>query len=772
MRPMKFGIGQPAPRVEDARLLTGGGRYTDDIAPEGALHAYVLRSPHAHAAFRIGDLGEARAMPGVELVLTIDDLAEYGTLPCGAPSKNRDGSPMTTPPYPLLAREVTHHVGDAIAFVVAETLLQARDAAEAIPIEWEARPAVVGIAGAEAPDAPLVFDEVPGNLAFDTAIGDEDAVEAAFRDAARTVELTLVNNRLVTNFMEGRACIGEYDAATERWTLTFGGQGVHGIKGVLAKAIFKVTPDRLKLLTPDVGGGFGTKYFPYREYPLVMIAAERAGRPVRWTADRGEHFVGDAQGRDNVVTLRMALDGESRFTALRVDLKADMGGYLNYYAPFIPAGSGAPMSPGLYDIPACHVRIRGYYTHTLPVDAYRGAGRPEAAYAIERFVDHIAREVGMKPDALRSLNFIPAAKIPYRTATGYVYDSGDFEGHMRAAIAKADWDRFETRRSASARRGKLRGIGLASYVEACSGGAPERSNLRLEPNGDVTILIGTQSNGQGHATAYAQIVSQELDLPLERIHLVQGDSDRIATGGGTGGSRSVPVGGSALSVATKSLAEKLKTIAGERLESGTGDLEFVDGTIRIVGTDRAIDLAVLAKDAKPDDLAADGDWAPPAATFPNGTHVVEVEIDPETGETEVVSYVVVDDFGVTLNPKLLAGQVHGGIAQGLGQALQERTVYDAEGQLVTASFMDYRLPRAEDLPEIRFETRNVPCATNALGLKGAGEAGAIGSCPAIMNALVDALDHAYGVRHIDMPATPDVVRAAIRDAARRSSRAA
>jgi carbon-monoxide dehydrogenase large subunit len=768
---MKFGIGQPAARVEDARLLTGGGRYTDDVAPEGALHAYVLRSPHAHAAFTIGDLAEVRSMPGVKLVLTNQDLADYGTLPCGAPSKKRDGSPMLTPPYPLLADKVTHHVGDAIAFVVAETLVEARDAAEAIPIEFEPRPAVVGIAGAEAEGAPRVFDEVPGNLAFDTAIGDETATDTAFASAARTVSLTLVNNRLVTNYMEGRACIGEYDEATKRWTLTFGGQGVHGIKNVLAKSILKVAPDRLKLLTPDVGGGFGTKYFPYREYPLVMIAAERAGRPVKWTADRGEHFVGDAQGRDNIVTLEMALDRENRFTALRVDLKADMGGYLNFYAPFIPAGSGAPMSPGLYDIPACHVRIRGYYTHTLPVDAYRGAGRPEAAYAIERFVDHIAREIGMEPDALRSLNFISKDKIPYRTATGNVYDSGDFEGHMRAAMANADWDGFEARRAASARRGKLRGIGLASYVEACAGGSPEKTNLRLEPNGDVTILIGTQSNGQGHATAYAQIISQELDLPLERVHLVQGDSDLIATGGGTGGSRSVPVGGSAVAVAAKSLAEKLKKVAGERLETGVGDLEFVDGAIRIVGTDRSIDLAALAKDAQPEELASEGHWAPPAATFPNGTHVVEVEIDPDTGEVDLVSYVVVDDFGVTLNPKLLAGQVHGGIAQGVGQALQERTVYDAEGQLVTASFMDYRLPRAEDLPDIRFETRNVPCTTNALGLKGAGEAGAIGSCPAIMNAVVDALDHAYGVRHIDMPATPDTVRALIRAASKEAKAA-
>ncbi|MDB5591753.1 xanthine dehydrogenase family protein molybdopterin-binding subunit [Enterovirga sp.] len=767
MRVKKFGVGQAVNRVEDARLVTGGGRYTDDIAPEGALHAYVLRSPYAHAGFRIGDLAPVAAMPGVKLILTHRDLGPYGTLPCGAPVTNQDGRTMTLPAYPLLADRETHHVGDAVAFVVAETPIQARDAAEAIPVTWEPKAAVVGIRGAEAAGAPLVFPSVPGNLAFDTALGDGEAVDAAFARAARTVSLTLVNNRLVTNYMEGRACIGEYDRAAGRWTLTFGGQGVHGIKGVLADAVLKVEPERLHVKTPDVGGGFGTKYFPYREYPLAMIAAERLGAPVRWTADRSEHFVGDAQGRDNIATLEMALDAANRFTALRVDLKADMGGYLNFYAPFIPAASGAPMSPGLYDIPAAHIRIRGYYTHTLPVDAYRGAGRPEAAYAIERFVDYIAGEVGMEPDALRSLNFIPKSRIPYRTATGNVYDSGDFEGHMRAAMARADWAGFPARRAASARAGKLRGIGLASYVEACAGGSGEQSIVRLEPDGDVTVLIGTQSNGQGHETAYAQLVSQELDLPLHRIHVVQGDSDRIATGGGTGGSRSLPVGGASVAGASKGLAEKLKRLAGDRLEAGMPDLELVDGAVRVVGTDRAVDIAALAEGAAAEDLASDGDWTPPAATFPNGTHVVEVEVDPETGVVDLVSYVVVDDFGVTLNPKLLAGQVHGGIAQGIGQALFERTVYDPEGQLVTASFMDYRMPRAADFPDIRFETRNVPCETNALGLKGAGEAGAIGSCPAVMNALADALSP-FGIRHIDMPATPDVVWAAIEAAGPRA----
>lgn len=765
MRPMKFGIGQPASRVEDVRLVTGLGRYTDDIAPEGVMHAAILRSPHAHARFAFGDLDGVRGMPGVGLVLTHADVAGYGGLPCAAPVQNQDGATMALPAYPLLADGTARHVGDAVAFVVASTALEARDAVEAIPVEWEPLPPVVGIAGAAAEGAPLVFDEVPGNLAFDTAIGDEAAVDAAFARADRTVSLTLVNNRLVTNFMEGRACIGEFDPASQRWILTFGGQGVHGIRDALAASVFKVGPERLHLKTPDVGGGFGTKYFPYREYPLVCIAAERTGKPVKWIADRTEHFLGDAQGRDNIVTLEMALDREGKFLALRVDLEADMGGYLNYFAPYIPT-AGATMSPGLYDIPAVRARIRGYYSHSLPVDAYRGAGRPEAAYAIERFVDHIAREIGMAPDALRSRNFIAKSQLPYRTATGNVYDSGDFDGHMRAAMERADWSGFASRRSEAGRRGRLRGIGLASYVEACAGGGGEKTLVRVEPTGDVTVLIGTQSSGQGHETAYAQIVSQELDLPLTRIRVVQGDSDLIKTGGGTGGSRSIPIGGASLAGASRKLVEKLKRLGAERLETGPGDLEIVDGAITVVGTDKSIDLATLASgpDVKPDDLQADGDWTPPAATFPNGTHVVEIELDPDLGEVEVVSYVVVDDFGVTLNPLLLAGQVHGGIVQGIGQALHERTVYDAEGQLVTASFMDYRLPRAADIPPIRFETRNVPSTTNALGMKGAGEAGAIGSCPAVMNALVDALDHAYGIRHIDMPATPSAVRAAIRNA--------
>jgi carbon-monoxide dehydrogenase large subunit len=762
---MKFGVGQSARRLEDPRLVRGEGHYTSDAQPEGCTFAAVARSPHAHATFTVGDLSEVRSMPGVLLVLTHADVAGYGGLPCQAPAQNSDGTQMQLPPYPLLADGMARHVGDAVAFVVAESAAAARDAAEALPVEWEPLPAVNGIRAAEATGAPAVWPEVAGNVAFDCEAGDKDATEAAFARAARTVSFAVVNNRLVTNYLEPRACIAEYDRATERWTFTLGSQGPHGIRDTLARAILKVKRDRVRVITPDVGGGFGTKLFMFREYPLTCIAAERIGRPVKWVSERIEHFVADAQGRDNLTTLEMALDPDGRFLGLRVDLKADIGAYLSGYAPYIPTG-GVLMSPGVYDIPAVHARIRGYYSNTLPVDAYRGAGRPEAAYAIERFVDHIAREIGTTPDSLRSMNFIPPMRMPYTTATGKIYDSGEFEGHMRLAIARSDWAGFEERRAEAARRGRIRGIGLSTYIEACAFGAPEDALVRLDLDGGATVVIGTQSSGQGHHTAYAQLVSQELDLPLERIRMVQGDTDAVATGGGTGGSRSIPVGGASVQGASRRLAQQLKDLAANKLEAGPADLEIADGAVRVVGTDRAIAFADLALGADAEKLRATESWTPPEATYPNGTHVVEVEVDPETGETQVVSYLVVDDFGVTLNPLLLAGQVHGGIVQGIGQALHEHTVYDPDGQLVTASLMDYRLPRAADIPDIHFETRNVPSTTNVLGMKGAGEAGAIGSCPAVMNALIDALYHAYGIRHLDMPATPDRVMAAIREAGR------
>jgi carbon-monoxide dehydrogenase large subunit len=533
---------------------------------------------------------------------------------------------------------------------------------------------------------------------------------------------------------------------------------VHGVRDILAENIFKIAPDKIHVITPDVGGGFGTKNMMYREYPLVMVAAERLGRPVAWTQERTEHFLACAQGRDNLSTAELALDAEGKILAMRVDILGNMGAYLSQFGPYIP-WLGGTMSTGCYEVPELFVRVRGVYTHTLPVDAYRGAGRPEAAYLLERLMDTAARDIGMAPADFRALNFIKPSAMPHKTRTNRTYDVGDFEGHMRLALERADHSGFAGRLAQSRAAGKERGFGFATYIECTAWGSGEAPVVHLEADGTLTLLIGTQSNGQGHETAYAQAVSEALDVPLDQVKVVQGDSDRIKDGHGTGGSRSIPVGAVAALRASEALGQKLKELAAERLETAAGDLEFANGAIRIAGTDKALTLREVASlpAATAEKLSGEADFVPADATYPNGTHVAEVEIDPETGDVDVVRYTIVDDFGFTVNPLLLAGQVHGGIAQGIGQALLERTVYDRSGQLITASFMDYCMPRADNIPSFGFETRNVPSTTNPLGIKGAGEAGSIGSCPAVMNAVVDGLNRAYGVRHIDMPATPERV---------------
>jgi carbon-monoxide dehydrogenase large subunit len=765
MPPTKFGFGGALTRKEDDALIRGAGHYVADHAPDRALHAVLLRSPHAHARFRIADVAEATAMPGVALVLTGKDTAGLGDLPCQGEIPDTE---VTVPPYPILAHEEVRHVGDAVAFVVAHTSEQARDAAEAIAIEWDALPHVIGAAAALEQDAPLVWPTtiaMHGNLAFETELGDAKATARAFATAPRTVSLTLVNQRLVTNYLDTRGVVAEYDG--ERITLTLSSQGSHAVRDALCAAVFKIEADKMRVVTPDVGGGFGTKLFPYREYALAGFAARRLERPVKWIADRSEHFLGDAQGRDNVTTAKLALDGDGRFLALGVDLIADMGAYLSCYAPLIPF-IGAGMSPGLYDIPVCHVRVRGAFTNTVPVDAYRGAGRPEAAYVIERLVDVAAHDIGVAPDELRRRNFIKA--MPYTTATGKTYDSGDFAGHLRRAQVIADWKGFDRRLAQSRKAGRLRGIGIATYIEACGNNGPDTARVRLDDDGGVTVLVGTQSTGQGHATAYAQIVADHLGLAPARVRVIQGNTDLIATGAGTGGSSSIPCGGVSVAGATRKLAGMLKEIAADALETAASDLEIAEGgVVRVAGTDRVVTFADLARRcaARRRALSAEDAFTPEAATYPNGTHVVEVEIDPDTGATRIVSYGVVDDFGATLNPLLLAGQVHGGAVQGIGQALMENAVYDRDsGQLVSASLMDYALPRAADVPPFAFETCNVPCRTNPLGVKGAGEAGAIGSCPAVMNAVIDALWRAYRIRHVDMPATPERLWAAIAEGKR------
>ena len=765
--PIKFGVGQSVLRKEDDALIRGKGRYTDDYAPQAALRCLMLRSPHAHAKYTI-DASRARALPGVALILTAADVADLGDLPC---LFNLETEPFKGPPYPILARDEVRHVGDAIAFVVAETIDQARDAIEAIDVKWSPLPAVTGVVNAIKKGAPQVWADKPGNVLFDVSIGDKKATDAAFAKAHAVAEIAIVNPRVVASFMETRAAVCEYDAKNDHLTLTIGSQGSHRLRDILCQNVLKIPTDKMRVICPDVGGGFGTKLFPYREYALMAVAAKQLKKTVKWAADRTEHFMGDAQGRDNVTTAKMALAEDGKFLAMDCDLMGDMGAYLSTFGPYIPHG-GAGMLPGLYDIQAFHCRVRTIFTNSVPVDAYRGAGRPEAAYVIERLVDACARKLGMTPDAIRRKNFIQPKALPYKTATGKVYDSGDFAAHLKRAMEIAEWKEFPKRAKLAKKHGLIRGIGLASYVEVCGTMGEETANVRLDPNGDVTILIGTQSSGQGHQTAYAQLVAEQFGLAPERVHIHQGDTAEIATGLGTGGSASIPSGGVSVERATRELGQKLKEIAAQALEASAGDLEISEGMVRIAGTDRSISFADLAKrpNTDPSKLNASATFASADGTYPNGTHVAEVEIDPATGIIKIVNYVIVDDFGKTLNPLLLAGQVHGGAMQGIGQALMEQVVYGAgDGQLITATYMDYALPRAADGPTFVFETANIPCKTNPLGVKGAGEAGAIGSCPAVVNAIVDGLWREYKIDHIDMPATPERVWIAISEHHRRHS---
>jgi carbon-monoxide dehydrogenase large subunit len=763
MKVMKFGAGQGVKRVEDVRLITGAGRYSTDASEGAALRAVFVRSPHGHAKFHIDDIEAARGQPGVRGVFVASDFSDLVNLPCLGVVKNSDKSLTPLKPFPVVSASEVDHVGDIVAMVVADNAAQARDAAEAIGITWDELPAVTDLEAAIKPDALSVFKGAPSNIAYDTFIGDKGKSDTIFKSAAKTARIKIVNPRVVANFMEPRSAVGEFDAKSGRSTLHVSCQGVHTIQNVITKQILKIPTEKLRVITQDVGGGFGTKTFVYREYPLVLEAARRLGRSVSWVADRTEHFVGDAQGRDNVTVAEMAMDAQGRFLAMRVDILGNLGAYLHLFAPYIP-WLGASMATGPYHVDALYARVRGVYTHTVPVDAYRGAGRPEAAYVLERLVDACARELGIAAHEVRARNFIKPSQMPYHTITDRDYDVGDFEGAMRACLAKADFANFEQRASESKGRGAVRGFGISSYIECTAWGDGEQGSVALEKNGDFTVLIGTQSNGQGHETAYAQMVSQYLDVPLDRIKVVQGDTDRIPTGNGTGGSRSIPVGAVMVTRASQALAASLKELASDKLEAAVEDLEIADGSIRVAGTDRGISYAEIAAlpEATPAKLKSTESFEPPNATYPNGTHACEVEIDPDTGITQIIRYTIVDDFGFTLNPLLLAGQVHGGIAQGVGQALMERAVFDQNGQLLTASFMDYCMPRADDLPYFDFATRNIPSTTNPLGLKGAGEAGSIGSTPAVMNAIADALWRAYRVEHIDMPATPFAVYKAIR----------
>jgi aerobic carbon-monoxide dehydrogenase large subunit len=764
MRQLKFGIGQPHLRVEDPPLVTGKGRFVSDLIPDGALRAVFVRSPHAHAKFKFTDLETARKMPGVRLVLTHEETAKIGHFPClGALIVHMHGGPkIWVPPYEVLPKDRVLHIGEEVAFVVADTYEQARDAAEAVGIDWEPLPTVVDVRKALEPDAPVLWPEHGSNDAYTLEAGDKEATEQAFAKADRVIKFDLINQRLVTNYMEPRGVVADQDA-NGRLELIISSQGSHAQRHYIAEMLH-MEKSKIRVLAYDVGGGFGTKGAPYRDYVLSAIANLQLGKPVVWISDRTDHFLSDAQGRDNYTTAEVALDKDGRILGLKVDVLANMGSYLSVVAPYVPA-LGLPLYTGVYKIPAAYVRARGVYSHTHTVDAYRGAGRPEAAYLIERLVDEVARQTNTPPDDVRRKNFIDKSEMPYENPGHKKYDSGDFAGHLARAQDVADWKGFDKRASEAKRNGKLRGIGLSSYIEACGLTAPEDGKVILEQDGKVTVHIGTLAQGQGHKTTYAQIVSQEFDMSLDQIRVEQGDSDALDNGGGTVGSRSMPTGGPVVQDCTRTLVGNIKAAAAKELEADADKLEISDGVVRVGGTNRSISLADMAKKMTPEQrLAEIKNYMPPGYTFPNGTHVCEVELDPETGEIEIARYTVVDDFGVTLNPLLLEGQIHGGIVQGAGQALMENTIYSDDGQLLTASFMDYQLPRAADFPTFHFETRNVPSTTNPLGLKGAGEAGTIGSTPAVMNAVLDVLNREYGIKHFDMPATPQRVWRAIQQA--------
>jgi carbon-monoxide dehydrogenase large subunit len=765
---VKFGIGQPVRRVEDSRLLTGAGRYTDDINLPRQGYAYFLRSPHAHARLKKVESGAAKTTPGVLGVFTGADLkaAGIGDLPCLAPITSRDGSEMRIPPRPAIASQTVHFAGDTVALVVAETLAIARDAAERIEVEYDPLPAVVDAAEATKPGAAQVWDFARGNIAFDWSLGDEAKANAAFSKAAKVVSLDLVNNRVVPTSMEPRNALGDYAPATNKLTLYVSCQSTHGLRHVLADPIFKVPESKIRVASPDVGGGFGMKIFLYPEYVGVLFAARALGRPVKWSGERGEAFLTDTHGRDHHTRAEMALDKDGRFLAFRVVTHANLGAYASHYGPFIPTGAGSAMLAGVYTFPAVFVHVKGVYTNTAPLDAYRGAGRPEANYVVERMVDHAARELGITPDEIRRRNFIPASSMPYTTALGAVYDTGDFQKNLDDALESADWAGRTARKADAKRRGKLHGIGVATYIEACGGGNDETAQIRVAADGGITLFIGNQSNGQGHETMYAQLVADRLGVPFESVRVVQGDSDVVLYTGLTGGSRATSVGGTAALGAADRIIDKAKTIAAHLMEAAPADVEFGDGTFRIAGTDKTVSFqkvvtAAYTAGALPSGLSPGLDETANSTilpmTYPNGCHVCEVEIDPLVGSVAIVRYTIVDDFGRVVNPLTLAGQVHGGTVQGIGQALYEDCVYDPQsGQLLTGSLMDYCLPRADNLPSFSFAYNEVPTTANRLGVKGSGEAGAMGAPPAVINAVVDALAD-YGVKHIDMPATPEKI---------------
>jgi carbon-monoxide dehydrogenase large subunit len=775
---MKFAIGQPVPRSEDPTLVRGEGCYTDDIKLAGEAYAVIVRSRVAHGVLKGIDTSAARNMPGVLGVYTGADLTDYGTLKCIVPFKNRDGTPMRQPPRPALATDKVRFVGDPVAFVVAETPLQAKDAAEAIEVEIDSLPAVVRPEEAARPGAPLLHDEAPGNVALDYHYGDSEQVAAAFAKAAHVTRLKLVNSRVVVNAMEPRAAVGVYDQASGRFTLHAPSQGVFGLRGNMAD-ILKVEPKQVRILTGHVGGSFGMKSAPFPEYVCVLHAARALGRPVKWTDERSGSFVSDSHGRDHELTAELALDADGTFLAVRITNFGNMGAFLSQVAPMPSTINTVKNVQSVYRTPLIEVSTKCVFTNTSHVSAYRGAGRPEGNYYMERLVDAAAAEMGIDRLDLRRRNQIKPREIPIKTASGSNYDSGDFPSVLKHALEVADAKGFARRKRESRKRGKVRGLGVGSFLEVTAPPSKEMGGIRFEADGTVTIITGTLDYGQGHAAPFAQVLSEKLGVPFERIRLLQGDSDELLAGGGTGGSKSIMHSGTAIVEASAKVIEQGKQIASHVLEASAADIEFKEGRFVIAGTDRAIGIMELAQRLRaginlPEGLPSTLDVrhvsdGPGASTYPNGCHVCEVELDPNTGVIEVVKYASVNDFGTVINPLIVEGQLHGGVIQGIGQALMEMTVYDSDGQFLTGSFMDYALPRASDSPEVAVINHPVPAKTNVLGVKGCGEAGCAGSLTSVMNAIVHALSE-FGIRHIDMPATPYRVWRAIQDA--RAARAA
>jgi len=774
----KFGIGQSARRLEDPHLVQGLGRYSDDVSLPRQVHGVVLRSPHAHARIRAIDVKKALAAPGVLTVLTGADLAAdgIGDLPTDKNRKRRDGSAAFPTPRRALARDRVRHVGDPVAFVVAETAAQAADAAERVRVDYEPLPAVALTAAATRPGAPAVWDEAPDNVAFVWGAGQRDAVSAAFAVAAHVTTLDFVVTRVNPAPIEPRGAVGEFDRRTGRLTLHTGIQAPHGLRTLLADQVLKVPQSHLRVVTGEVGGSFGMKSGVYPEHVLVLWAARRLGRPVKWTSDRSEGFVTDEHGRDNVSTAELALDADGKFLALRVAIMLNVGAYLTPRSAG-PGTNNVGGVAGVYTTPAIQVQTTGVFTNTTPTGPYRGAGRPEATYAIERVIDLAAAELKLDPIELRRRNLIPSSAMPFKTGLVFTYDCGDFARGLDMALAMAEHAGFAERRAEARRHGKLRGLGIANPIEVAGGPYtsvnPDTAQVRVNADGSVTVFAGSTSMGQGNETAFAQIVSERLGVSSARVRVLWGDSDALGAGRGNGGSGALSVGGSAVLRATDKIVERGRRLAAALLEAAVEDVVFRDGRFSVAGTDKGVALAAVARAAYQPKPPGGGEpgfsetaaFTPPAVTFPNGCHVCEVEIDEATGAVSLERYSVVDDVGRIVNPMLVKGQIHGGIAQGVGQALFEALTYDRGGQLLTGSFMDYAMPRADDLPSFDVDSFEVPTQVNPLGAKGVGEAGTVGALAALLNAVNDALAP-LGVRHLDMPVTPERVWRAMHEAGR------